>query len=128
MTAATATRPTQHPRGFISLRVRLIVGALLLLTVLLVGLGYWFIDFAVGQAYDRIERGLRDTLVGAQEGADGDGLEALGKLVPPFDANTDYSSEAYQQLIAPAKANPLYQKQLDCPATLHRTEPRGYGH
>ena len=128
MTAAASTRTAHHAPGFISLRVRLIIGAIILLTILLAGLGYWFIDFAVGQAYDRIQRGLNDTLVGASAGADGDGLAELAKLVPPFDENVDVKSEQYQQLIAPIRANPLYQKQLDWLATLHRIEPRGYGY
>src|SRR5258706_13342410 len=125
MTAAASTRTSHHAPGFVSLRVRLIVGAIILLTILLAGLGYWFIDFAVGQAYDRIQRGLNDTLVGAAAGADGDGLAELAKLVPPYDENVDVKSEQYQQLIAPIRSNPLYQKQLDWLATLHRMEPRG---
>jgi len=146
----TATKPTTSGR-FISLRIRVTLGATALLTVLLAGLGYWFIDFAVGQAYSRIQLGLGDTLRGAAGGPSpitlkdangqdmvvagvfGDRLEELAEAVPPFQEGVDYRSQAYQDQIAAIikddpRYQPLYQQQLDWLKTLRNIEPRGYAY
>src|SRR5262245_22158132 len=111
---------------YLSLQAQLIFSLVLLLTVFFAGLGYWFIDFTVGQTYDQIKQGLDDTLTGAAAGVNGDELEQLKSLVPTYKEDTDYKSPEYQKSIESITSNPLYQKQLDWLKTVHQIEPRGF--
>lgn len=107
-----ASPPPKRTRRFVSLHLKLLLLFTLLFTVVFALAYYWFYTFATNQAIRRIGEDLRDTLVGAAAGINGDQLIALYETGQPNEAGfTD---------------DPRYQAQIDWLDTVHKVEPRAW--
>lgn len=105
-------KQSEKQAGFVSLRVKLLIGFTLLFTVVFAGAFYWFSAFAEQVALRRIHEDLRDTLEAAAAGVDGDELIALCQEGEPReDGFTD---------------DPRYWRQLEWLDTVHSIEPRAW--
>jgi hypothetical protein len=105
-------KQSEKRTGFVSLRVKLLVGFTLLFTVVFAGAFYWFSDFAERVALRRIHEDLKATLEAAAAGVDGDELIALYQEGEPReDGFTD---------------DPRYWRQLEWLDTVHGIEPRAW--
>ncbi|MBA3534559.1 MAG: HAMP domain-containing protein [Ardenticatenales bacterium] len=96
---------------FVSLRVKLLVLFTLLFTLIFAATFYWFYNFATTMALSRIGEDLKDTLLSAAAGVDGDELQALYQEgTPREDGYTD---------------DPRYWRQVEWFETVQHIEPRG---
>lgn len=107
MTSQTST----HPKRFVSLRFKLLVGFTLLFSVVFAGAFYWFYTFATDRALQRIQEDLQDTLRGTLAGIDGDTFAALAR-----DAKPDASGVP--------TTDPRYLQHQAWLGTIHQIEPR----
>jgi len=110
---------------FISINTKLTLIAAILTIVLSIA-GYFTINLSVQRAYNKIEESLNNTLLGAARNTNGDTLEKLAQLVPPYDPSADYKSATYQAKIAPALSTTLYQDQMRWLDTIHQLNPHAH--
>lgn len=97
---------------FVSLRVKILVGFTMLFTVVFAGAFYWFNSFSETMALKRIEEDLKDTLLAAAGGVNGDELASLVKEGVP-------NEEGFSD-------DPRYQRQIEWLDTVHNIEPRAW--
>ncbi len=104
--------PTDKHPIFISLRIKLLLGLMLIFGVVFAGTYYWFYNFITDMALQRIGEDIRNTLVGAATEIDGDELIALYREgIPRADGLTD---------------DPRYWRQIKQLDTVHKVEPRAW--
>ncbi len=129
---------------YISLRWRLLVGFTLLFMLVFAGAYYWFYTFATGQALQRIQEDLIDTVRGAAAGVNGDALLSLSQDGQPNAAGrawlaqedaADEEAANAAELEAYALANfptgdfsddPRYLELMEWLETVHSIEPRAW--
>ena len=72
-------RQTERRTWFVSLRLKLLVGFMLLISIVLAVVFYWFYSSATEQVMARIQGNMVATLSGAIAGVDGDEFIALAR-------------------------------------------------
>jgi HAMP domain-containing protein len=129
---------------YISLRWRLLIGFTLLFMLVFAGAYYWFYTFATGQALQRIQEDLIDTVRGAAAGVNGDELLSLSRDGQPNAAGTAWreaedaadeeapdaaTKEEYARTHYPTgdfSDDPRYLRLMEWLETVHSIEPRAW--
>jgi HAMP domain-containing protein len=131
------TSPTKSV--FISVRWMLIAGFIVLLTIILSGVFYWFYQFATQQAINQVKQDLTQAVQLTALNVDGDVLLSLSKEGKPNAAGiawqkakiSETARQTAQEQFGPPLAagfsdDPRYQKLLNWLDTIHKIEPRAW--
>nr|MBN1230039.1 HAMP domain-containing protein [Anaerolineae bacterium] len=124
-----AKQTEQKKERFISLRAKVLVGFTLIFAIIFAAAFYWFYTFATKQAMTRIQDDLRDTIIGAAEGVDGDLLMGLyykgeGMLADDPGESEDEDGLPYELV----EDDPQFQEILDWLVQINDLEPRAFAY